>query len=70
MAAIEPVNSANKDEDCKSNDEEIDDVLKKVSISDMGGRIEPKDIGNVDGEGREVEATSEKASNWHNNVIN
>lgn len=67
--AIEAVHHFDDNKDSEGDDEEIDDVLNKIAISDVSDGVGTEEVGNVDGEGREVGTTSKKASNGHNDVV-
>lgn len=67
--AVHAVDEFDNDKDSESNNEEIDDVLQEVAISDVGNGIGAEEIRNVDREGGEIETTGEEAGNRHNHVV-
>ncbi len=67
--AIETVHHFDDNKDSEGDDEKIDDVLDKIAIGNMGDGVGTEEVGNVDGEGREVGTASEKASDRHNDVV-
>ena len=69
LIAVELVESFDNDEDGECDDEEIDDILDKITISDMGDGVGTKDVRNIDRKRGEIGTTSEEASDGHNDVI-
>jgi len=69
LIAVELVESFDNDEDGECDDEEIDDILNKITISDMGDGVGTKDVRNIDRKRGEIGTTSEEASDGHNDVI-
>lgn len=67
--AVELVHKFDNDENSKSDDEEIDDILDEITVGDMSGSIGTEEIGDIDREGRKVKTAGEEASNRHNNII-
>lgn len=66
---VEAVHHLDDEEDSEGNNEEIDDILDKVAVSDVGGRVGTEEVGNVDGESRKVETAGEKTSDRHDDVV-
>lgn len=57
------------EENHPSDDEELDDVLNEVAVSDDGFGVSAEEIRNADGELSEVGAAHEKADDGHNDVV-
>lgn len=70
FGAVKFIHGADNNEDGERDNKKVNDVLKKVTIGNMGNGIGTKDIGDVDCKCRKVEATSEEASDWHDDVVN
>lgn len=69
LVAIKLVEGFDNDEDGECDDKEVNDILNKITISDMGDGVSTKNIRNIDGERGEIGTTSEEASDGHDDVI-
>lgn len=70
FSAVKFIHGADNNEDGECDNKKVNDVLKKVTIGNMSNGIGAEDIGDVDCKCRKVEATSEEASDWHDDVVN
>lgn len=43
--------------------------MEEIAVSDVSDGVSAKDVGDVDGESGEIEATSEKARDGHDDVV-
>lgn len=69
MFAVHTVDEFDDDEDSEGDNDEVDDILEEVAISDVSDGIGAKEIGDVDREGREIETAGDEAGDWHNHVV-
>lgn len=66
---MEVVDDFNHEEDDKSNDEEVDNILDEIAIGNDGLIASAEEVGDSDGELGEVDAASDEPDNWHDDVV-
>lgn len=69
FSAVELVHSADYDEDDKSNEEEVNNVLEEVSVGNVSNRIGAEEVWDIESEARKIKTTSEKTRDRHNDVV-
>ena len=69
VLAVHAIDKTDDNEDREGDDEEIDDVLEKIAVGDVGDGVGTEEIGDVEGKGREVETASNKAGDRHDHVV-
>lgn len=69
FSAVELVHGADDDEDNKSDEKKVDDVLEEVAVGDMSDGVGAEEVRNIESEARKVETAGEEAGNWHDDVV-
>lgn len=69
MFTIHAIDESDDNENSKSDNEEVDNVLEEVAVGDMSDRVGSKDIRDVKRKGGKIESAGEETSDGHNHVI-
>lgn len=69
VLAVHTVDKFDDNEDGEGNNDEVDNILEEVAISNVGNGISAEEIRDVDREGGEIKTAGDEAGDGHDHVI-